>query len=86
MDLIAVVMICSVATATADCAPDTALHVMRTPVAMPMQCAMGAQAMVAGGLAENMTDGHYLKVRCERRRDIARDALAAPAPPEQATQ
>lgn len=84
MDLIAVVMICSVATATADCTPETAVDVMRTPVAMPMQCAMGAQAMVAGGLSGALADAHYLKVRCERRRDGARDA-AAPAASRPAT-
>jgi hypothetical protein len=85
MDLVAVVMICSVATAAADCTPDTALQVMRTPVAMPMECAMRAQVMAAGGLAENLAEGHYLKVRCERRRDAARDASAVPATPQQTT-
>jgi hypothetical protein len=86
MDLVAVVMICSVATAALDCTPETALQVMRTPVAMPMECAMRAQAMAAGGLAENMADGHYLKVRCERRRDAAQDASNAAANPKQATE
>jgi hypothetical protein len=68
MELIAVAFICAAAVPTAQCDRTTALGVMASPVRSPMECAMRAQAMIAGSpISEHLGADAYLKIACERR-------------------
>jgi hypothetical protein len=69
MGLLAVALICAMSTPYDQCRRDTALDVIAMPVAMPLQCALQGQALVAGSaLVERLNGSAYLKVSCERRR------------------
>lgn len=65
--LMAVVLACGLTTAQADCTPDTALDIVRTPASSSYECLVRGQAAAASvGLPG---EGNYIKVRCERRKD-----------------
>lgn len=68
--LTAIILICSVVRTpdTANCTPDTAIDVMRTPVAsaMPTTCFMEAQAFLAQmQLGRDLRDDERVKIICQ---------------------
>ena len=66
-ELLAVALICATTLSARDCSRDTALDVIVTPAASPMECLMHAQASAAAaGLPGG--EGRYLKIACEHRR------------------
>lgn len=73
-ELLAVALVCATTLAAKDCSRETALDVIVSPAATPMECIMHAQAAAAGaGLPGG--EGRYLKVACEHRYRM----VAAPA-------
>ncbi|WP_264049595.1 hypothetical protein [Methylobacterium flocculans] len=65
-ELLSVALICASTLMAKDCARDTALDVIVSPVRTPMECLMHGQAVAAAtGLPGG--EGRYLKVTCERR-------------------
>jgi hypothetical protein len=76
------VLICAVGVAPADCQRDTAIDVIRGPVAAnEVTCGLHGQAYVAQTALGRDLEGAYVKIQC------ARTKVAAPAPPrEQSTE
>ncbi|GJD92913.1 hypothetical protein [Methylobacterium iners] len=67
MQLVAVILVCAITTAPADCTRESALDVVVRPVAMPMECMSQGQALGASALDVRREDERYLMVRCEKR-------------------
>lgn len=61
------ILICAAGLSRADCSIDTASVVVQGPEAASlMACGLHGQAYLADtALAGYLTDGHYLKIRCE---------------------
>jgi hypothetical protein len=70
MMMTALLLICALSTAQADCSVETADAVIQGPDAMSLvECGLHGQAYIAGGaLAGYLDHAHYLKVSCTSRR------------------
>lgn len=65
--LLAVVMVCALSTAPADCTRATALDVVVQPVGLPTEC-MRVGPMLAASVFGDHLEGRYAKTACERRK------------------
>lgn len=64
--LLAVVMVCAISVAPADCTRATALDVIVQPVGMPTECMKVGPILAASTFG--VLDGRYVKTACERRK------------------
>ena len=64
--ILAVVMVCALSVAPADCSRETALDVIVQPVGLPTEC-MRVGPILAASTFEAL-DGRYVKTACERRK------------------
>ena len=72
-ELLAVALVCATSLLAQDCSRDTALDVIVSPARTNMECVLQAQANAAhAGLPGG--EGRYLKIACERRFTVSRDA------------
>ena len=65
--LLAVVLVCAVSVAPADCTRQSALDVIVQPVSLPTEC-MRVGPMLAASVFGDHLDGRYAKTACERRK------------------
>ncbi|MBB5765688.1 hypothetical protein ABEV34_06850 [Methylorubrum rhodesianum] len=66
ISLLAVVMVCALNVAPADCTRATALDVIVQPVGLPTECMQVGPTLAASTFGA--LDGRYVKTACERRK------------------
>lgn len=71
MQLLAVALVCAVSTPVQECSRATALDVVVARVVTPIECAMRGQTLIAASFGTEVGQNNYLKVICERQRNVA---------------
>jgi hypothetical protein len=72
MQLLAVALVCATSTPAQACDRTTAIDVVVSRLATPIECAMRGQTMIAGSpLGDQVGRETYVKVICERQKSVA---------------